>query len=86
MQPFHEEALKEIICQNSLLNSDLIEITDDTDLVNDLALDSMAVVNLFADIEEEFGIEIDIHLLNKPVLDKYCVFKEFINRQIGGST
>lgn len=84
MQPFHEETLKEIIRRNSLLNSDLIEINEDTDLVNDLALDSMTVVNLFAEIEEEFGIEIDIHHLDQPILDKYCVFKEYVSRRIGG--
>jgi acyl carrier protein len=34
------------------------QLTDDADLVKDLGVDSISVVEMIVDIEDEFGIEI----------------------------
>lgn len=50
------EKLKEIIATQ--LRLDLSEITDDTDIADDLGADSLDIVEILMVIEEEFGVTI----------------------------
>jgi acyl carrier protein len=51
-----EQRIKEIMCDCFDLEMD--QLTDDADLVKDLGVDSISVVEMIVDIEDEFGIEI----------------------------
>lgn len=50
------EKLREILADELELSED--EITMESDLVEDLGADSMAVVDLIMSIEDEFGVEV----------------------------
>ena len=50
------EKLKEILCENTGLTD--IEITKETNLKNDLGLNSLDLANLVCIVEDEFDIEI----------------------------
>ena len=50
------EKLREILADELELSED--EITMESDLVEDLGADSMAVVALIMSIEDEFGVEV----------------------------
>lgn len=76
-----DDCLKEILIRNVRLNIQAGDIHDDTDLVNDLALDSILVVNLFADLEEEFDILIDVQELTTPILSKYLYLKNYLHEK-----
>ncbi|MFB9327851.1 acyl carrier protein [Paenibacillus aurantiacus] len=54
------DRIRDLILRNEKVQWDRDQIGPDTDLINDLALDSIAIVNLLADLEEEFGITIEI--------------------------
>lgn len=79
----NELTLKEIIARHALRTVDARCIEDDTDLVNDLALDSIAIVQLFADLEEELHIEINAEDMSLPILGKYELFRDFVLNQVG---
>lgn len=50
------EQLKELICEYADVNAE--EITEETNIRNDLALDSLSLLNLAVAIESEFGLEV----------------------------
>ena len=50
------EKLREIICDYANISPE--EITEETNIRRDLALDSLSLVNLAVAIEEEFELEI----------------------------
>ena len=63
------EKIKEMIAEE--LEIDINEVHDDSDL-NELGLDSLTFLEMFADFKEEFNFNITIneineHLQNKPV-------------------
>ncbi|QYR19388.1 hypothetical protein KZ483_15780 [Paenibacillus sp. sptzw28] len=76
-----DKRIKEIILRNTRIQPAEDQIDAETDLVNDLALDSILIVNLFADLEEEFNIQINVHEINTPILSKYQLFKEYLQEQ-----
>ncbi|MFB9278148.1 acyl carrier protein [Cohnella cellulosilytica] len=73
-----DDLLKELIVRNAAMPCRKDDIADGTDLVNDLALDSMSIVNLFADLEEAFDIEIDVREMTLPIMSRYGRFREFV--------
>ena len=50
------EKLREIICE--FVNIDPNEITEDTNIISDIGLNSLELVNLAVAIENEFDLEI----------------------------
>lgn len=50
------EQLKELICEFADVKAE--EITEDTNIRTDLALDSLSLLNLAVAIESEFGLEV----------------------------
>jgi acyl carrier protein len=60
-----EDVLREILCEE--LGFDEGEITPDTDIYDDLGLDSLDIVQLVFECEERFGVEIKPTKRNKSV-------------------
>lgn len=50
------EQLKELICEYADVKAE--EISEDTNIKEDLALDSLSLLNLAVAIESEFGLEV----------------------------
>jgi acyl carrier protein len=73
-----DNQLKEILIRNTGMPISSEEIGLKTDLINDLALDSILIVNLFADLEEEFNILIRVQDIHNPILSEYQLLKSFI--------
>ncbi|WP_187273988.1 phosphopantetheine-binding protein [Paenibacillus sp. N3.4] len=73
-----DERLKEILIRNTRKTIEAEEITSETDLVDDLALDSILIVNLFADLEEEFNMTIHVQEITTPILSKYKLLQEYV--------
>ena len=53
--------LKKLILENAVIIEDNL-INDNTDLILDLGFDSFSIIQLIADIESEFNIEIEDEL------------------------
>ncbi|WP_229263940.1 acyl carrier protein [Cohnella cholangitidis] len=70
--------LKEVLLRNARTQINSEDIRPETDLINDLALDSILIVNLFADLEEEFDIRIHIQDITTPILSKYELLKTYV--------
>jgi acyl carrier protein len=51
-----------------------------TDLVEELQMDSMMIVHLFAELEEEFRIRIRVQDIETPILSEY----RYLHDHIGG--
>lgn len=66
-----EQRIKEIMCD--CFDLEMEQLTDDAHLVDDLGVDSISVVEMIVDIEDEFGVE--IHTDEVP---KFMVVKEVI--------
>ncbi|WP_239617716.1 phosphopantetheine-binding protein [Cohnella mopanensis] len=77
-----DDRLKEILIRSTRKTISAEEIVSDTDLVNELALDSILIVNLFADLEEEFNITILVHEINKPILSEYRLLREYVQERM----
>lgn len=63
MEHDHNSILQKL-CQNleHIAGSD-IEITPNTDLINELAIDSVKLLNLVMEVEDEFDISVPINVL-----------------------
>lgn len=55
------------------------QLTDDTDLIDDLGLNSLDFLQFILKIENEFDIEIDIEKLEIRYFKKLIQLEEFIN-------
>ena len=51
------EKIKEIL--SNYTDSDMDKVTEDTDLINDLNLNSLDLMNIIVDFEDSFGVSID---------------------------
>lgn len=66
-------------CDNSV---DTDEINNKTDLVNDLGFDSISIIQLVVELENEFDIEIDDEYLLIEYLSPFKSLIEIINNSI----
>ncbi|MBB6729984.1 phosphopantetheine-binding protein [Cohnella zeiphila] len=71
-------ALKELILRQLPVPRTPEDIRDDTDLLNDLAMDSLALANLLADLEEEFGVDIPASEETLSLLTRYDKFQSYV--------
>lgn len=77
-----EEKLKTIISRNSTLCVTRDDIKDETDLINDLGLDSVQIMAFMAQLEEEFGIYFEDGYIDMETLRNYKKLCEFIKSKI----
>lgn len=69
------QKLKEIIASQLRISES--EITDSTDIVEDLGADSLDVVEILMVIEEEFGVSVpDDEVANLKVFSALCAYIE----------
>ncbi|MBL79879.1 MAG: phosphopantetheine-binding protein [Nitrosomonadaceae bacterium] len=61
---YDQNSILQNLCKHleSFVSSE-IEITPDTDLINELAIDSVKLLNLIMEIEDEFDISVPINVL-----------------------
>lgn len=59
----YAQIVTELRAELSRLAQGRIAITEDTDLLGDLALDSLQVMNLLLEIEDKFDISIPVNIL-----------------------
>ena len=62
--PTNEEVLQQILdILKPRVSKDGLEVTEELDLVNDLGLDSLKVMEILEDLEDNFDISIPINIL-----------------------
>ena len=59
----YAQIVTELRAELSQLTQGRIAITEDTDLLGDLALDSLQVMNLLLEIEDKFDLSIPVNIL-----------------------
>ena len=64
------------------LQVDVSDIRDDTSLINDMALDSMQILELIVFLEEAFKFSIDTENLNIDTFDRFSDLVDFIDTNI----
>ncbi len=64
------------------LQVDVSDIFDDTSLINDMALDSMQILELIVFLEEAFRFSIDTENLNIDTFDRFSDLVDFIDVNI----
>lgn len=69
-----DSILKRLIANYSL--GDIEEIIPETNLIKDLGFDSIIIIQLIVDIEEEFGFTIDD---NDFDLDNFVIYELLLN-------
>ena len=74
--------VRELIVKNSPIIIACEEIKEDTDLINDLGFGSVQIMRFIAEIENEFGIEIEDEYLSLEILGKFGSLKEVIENRI----
>ena len=63
MTASYEEILEKVITELSALTATDAGLTEDSELVTELGLDSFKVLDLLMDIEDEFDISMPVNLL-----------------------
>lgn len=80
-----EDKLKDLVLASAkrqeLTRDDL---TEQTDLVDDLAFNSIDLVKLVVDIENVFDIEFDDELMDYEILTSYGNLREYVRRALSG--
>jgi acyl carrier protein len=79
-----DSLLKDMIVQHAAVPFTKESVTDETDLILELALDSIAIVNLIADLEETFRIEVNLRDLDRPILNRYRWLKAYVTAKLEG--
>ena len=59
----YPQIVAELCAEISRVSQGRIEVSEDTDLLGDLALDSLQVMNLLLEIEDKFDISIPVNIL-----------------------
>lgn len=73
-----EQKLVEIIKKSARCFDDKIEIKDDIHLVDDLGMDSVSLIMLIVDLEEEFNIDFESKCENLDDILTYGSLKSVI--------
>jgi len=73
-----EQKLKTIILKNASLDYIENDITDNSDLVEDLKFDSIRIIQLIVDIESEFKIQIEDDFLLIELISNYKSLKTHV--------
>ena len=78
------EKLKDILKDNQFLalKSLIDTIDDETSLINDLALDSIQILELLVSIEEKFNFSCNSSELNLDIFDRFGSLVDFIENKL----
>lgn len=74
-----EEKVKTILMEVKSLNATEVNWSGNTDIINDIGLDSLQIINFLLKLEDKFNIEINFEEFNYNhlrSLDKFCNFLE----------
>lgn len=77
-----KQQLDEIIRQQCKEEYKKRESFEGLDLINDLELDSVALMQIIVDVEEKFGIEIDIEEYGIEIFSEYNHLIEFLKARV----
>lgn len=78
-----KQIARDYICQQILSGVDPSELTDDTALVSDGILDSLASLKLVSFLEERFGISIAAHEVDVDHLDNMNLIADTVLSKLG---
>ena len=76
-----EEKIKAILSQVQENPTAIETLSDDTDIINDIGLDSLQMVTFVLKLEEELGIEIDFDSFDFSHLSSIKSLSEFLSNQ-----
>lgn len=74
--------IKELIVECAPETITVLEINEQTNLINDLGYDSLCFVQLISLIEEEFNIYFDIDDLNLDILSTFEGLKNIVDNML----
>lgn len=82
-----EMRLKSILKENQFLAlKEMVDsISDETSLVNDLALDSIQILELIVAIEKEFDFSCEADELDLDIFDKFQRLVDFVDNKVNSS-
>lgn len=60
-----------------------LEITEHTNLADDVGLDSLELINLILEIEEKYEVDIDLDEFDFEYLEDFGLFTDFFMKTIG---
>jgi acyl carrier protein len=80
----NDQRLKEIIAKVATQDVDAGNINEEIILTSDLGYDSVQIIELIVELENEFNIEIDDDDLEIENLTVYCKLYEMIERKTKG--
>jgi len=78
-----DKQLLEVLMCNTRLDPESIHLNEQSELIHELALDSILIVSLLTDLEETFHIEIKVEELTLPLLNDYSSLKQYIIGKTG---
>jgi acyl carrier protein len=64
------------------LQIDVSELTDDTSLLNDVALDSLQLLELVVAMERAFGFRANVKRLNIDIFDRFGRLVDFVEASL----
>lgn len=71
-----KDIIKETVVSTLNYRIEISDITDETNLLNDLNIDSLAYVQIIIELEEKFNIEMDDEIMD---LDAMQIYNNFVN-------
>lgn len=85
MQADLDDKIIELLRRSTSVGRNAAEIEPDTDLMNDLGLDSIAMVHFLADAEEEFQITVKEEEISLPIFSNFRSLKGYIIQKMGAN-
>jgi acyl carrier protein len=66
------------------LQIDVSDITDESSLINDIALDSIQILEFIIAIENRFGFAIDTEEIDLDVFDRFSELVDYVATKVNG--
>ena len=76
-----EETIKELLAQTIEDDSKAASWNSDTDIINDIGIDSLQMVRFLLALEDRLGITVDYDQLSFDVFSSIRALADFIRRQ-----
>lgn len=79
----YKEGLRRLIAGIRRISPDTLVLTADTDLLDDLGMDSLEITELIFGIEDEMDIQIDFEAFNPQYLRNFGQLCDFLEGKYG---